>query len=482
MKTLYKYLSIFFIVFSLFLVSGLSSVATTLPQKEQEYIKKELPNASIRFDGLVSLSDGTLYLPVLPSNPNKNAKGKIVLTVPSGKRLSQLPDVVLFDTNFALLKVIKTKDGKSTVAQPKDIPLVVKTGLFPQDMLVPPGLYIPEELKIIMGDLKISTTASRVNDIFKEDSFIKKSAATTKFVPVQYMLGKTLLITSLDSKVVNVVPTDSTTPKFTLTLENLPKFILPVCNDDYILVAAAGKTYIDVADVKNEVLAKKLDLSYQPSEIILNRDKTRAYVSVCDDQSIFVIDLKSMSLLEKIKIKGYPKNISISQDDKMIVYQDKNTGDIYTLSLDESYLNKYVYNASNVSKLVIKDKNIYILSRTLSELHVVDTEIKDLIYKQKVAQKPVDMILRDNILYILGSSNELDTFNLDDFSYNNKIKFGNTGFAKNIVPVENTNLFLITNVSDKKYFVYDYKNNQILQSVSLPVMINDLQIINKKLN
>lgn len=183
MKTLYKYLSIFFIVFSLFLVSGLSSVATTLPQKEQEYIKKELPNASIRFDGLVSLSDGTLYLPVLPSNPNKNAKGKIVLTVPSGKRLSQLPDVVLFDTNFALLKVIKTKDGKSTVAQPKDIPLVVKTGLFPQDMLVPPGLYIPEELKIIMGDLKISTTASRVNDIFKEDSFIKKICCNYKICP-----------------------------------------------------------------------------------------------------------------------------------------------------------------------------------------------------------------------------------------------------------------------------------------------------------
>ena len=482
MKNLYKHLCVIALVLSLFFISASVSLATTLPENIQNVIKDELPQASIRFDGLVSLPDGTIYLPVLPSNPDKKAKGKIVYTVPANKKLSQYPNVVLFDTNFALLKVIKTKDGKSTIAQPKDIPLVVKTGLFPQDMLVPPGLYIPDELKIMMGDLKISTTSSRVNDIFKEGVLQKNTSVTTKFQPVQYMSGKTLLISSLDSKIVNVVPTDSTTPKFTLTLENLPKFILPVCNDDYILVAAAGKTYIDVADVKNEVIAKKLDLSYQPSEIILNSDKTRAYVSVCDDQSIFVIDLKSMSLLEKIKIKGYPKNISISQDDKIIVYQDKNTGDIYTLSLDESYLNKYVYNASNVSKLIIKDKNIYILSRTLSELHVVDTEIKDLIYKQKVAQKPVDMILRGNILYILGSSNELDTFNLDDFSYNNKIKFGNTGFAKNIVPVENTNLFLITNVSDKKYFVYDYKNNQILQSVSLPVMINDLQIINKKLN
>ena len=469
-------------IFSLLLLfCFLSSVsyATTLPSNVVETIKKELPNASIRFDGLITLPNGTIYLPVLPSNPKRNAQGKVVSTVPSSKKLSQLPDVVLFDSNFAMLKVIKTSNNKLTVST--DVPFVVKTGIFPQDMLVPPGLVIPDDMQVMMGDLKIATSSSRVNDIFKSSVSVKKGVVNKKIVPIPYLAGKTLLITTLDSKILSVVPTDSTVPKFTLTLENLPKFVQPVCNDDYILVAAAGKTYIDVADVKQEVLAKKIDLSFQPTEIILNSDKSKAFVAVGNDQSIFIIDLKTMNLLEKIKIKGYPKNIALSDDDKTLAYQDKNTGDIYTLSLDNMYLNKYVFNASNVSKLIIKDKNIYILSRTLNELQVVDTEIKDLIYKQPVAEKPVDMLLINGKIYILSASNELDIFNLDDFSFSRAIKLSNKGFSKKLINIPNTNILLITNVTDKKYFVYDIVKNTVLQTVDTPVFVNDMQIINKSL-
>ena len=142
------------------------------------------------------------------------------------------------------------------------------------------------------------------------------------------------------------------------------------------------------SDVAQEVLAKKIDLSFQPTEIILNKDKDQAFVAVGDDQSVFLIDLKTMALQEKIKIKGYPKNIALSDDNKYLVYMDKNTGDIYTLALDGTYLNKYVYNASNVSKIAMKGNCIYLLSRTENELQVIDTEIKDIIYKQPLAQKP----------------------------------------------------------------------------------------------
>ena len=311
----------------------MSSYATKLPAYILQTIKTDLPKADIRFDGLVTLPDGTVYLPVLPSNPKRNPSGKVVSTYPANKKLSQLPDVVLFDSNFALLKVIKTKDGKLTVTDTKNIPFIVKTGLFPQDMLVPPGLIIPEDMQIMMGDLKIALQNSSVNEIFKGSAEIKQAKEDTKIIPVPYMAGKTLLVTTLDSKLINVIPTDSTVPKFTLKLDNLPKFVQPVCDDKYILVAAAGKTYIDVADVAQEVLAKKIDLSFQPTEIILNKDKDKAFVAVGDDQSVFLIDLKTMALQEKIKIKGYPKNIALSDDNKYLVYMDKNTGDIYTLSL-----------------------------------------------------------------------------------------------------------------------------------------------------
>lgn len=479
MKINLKNIAVFLLVYCL---TAMSSYATKLPPYILQTLKTDLPKASVRFDGLVTLPDGTVYLPVLPSNPKKNPIGQVVKTYPVNKKLSELPEVVVFDSDFALLKVIKNSKGQITVTDTKNIPLTVKTGLFPQDMLVPPGLVIPDDLKIMMGDLNINVKNSRINDILKDAVQITKPAVNTKIVPIPYLKDKTFLITTLDSKVVNVVPSDSTSPKYSLTLENLPKFIQPVNEDKYLLVSAAGKTYIEVADIDQEVIAKKIDLSFQPTEILLNSDKTKAYVAVSDDQSIFVIDIKTMALLEKIKVKGYPKNIFLSANDKMIAYSDRNTGDIYTLALDETYLNKYVYNASNISKLSLRGNYLYLLSRTDNELQVVDTDLRDLIYKQPLANKPVDMLLLDNKLYILCASNELDVFNLEDYSMISQVKLPGNGFSKKLVKLPNANIILITNVSDKKYYVFDMNKNAIIQTVNTNMYINDLQFMNRKVD
>lgn len=463
-------------------LSAMSSYATKLPPYVLSTIKTELPNASIRFDGLVTLPDGTIYLPVLPSNPPKKYVGKIISTYPSNKKLSQLPEVVLFDSNFAFLKVIKTTNGKITVTDTKNIPFVVKTGLFPQDMLVPPGLVVPEDMKIMMGDLVVNVKNSRVDDIFREHSLINKSAAKIeqKIKPVSCLLNKTFLVTALDSKIVNVIPSDTTVPKYTFRMENLPKFVEPFGNDRYLLVAAAGKTYVEVADIEQEVIAKKIDLSYQPSEVVFNKDKTRAYIAVLDDQSIFVLDTKNMTLLEKIKVKGYPKNISLNDDCSAMVYSDRNTGDIYTLALDETYLNKYVYNASNIAKLALRGDNVYILSRTENELQVVDNELQDIIYNQPLAKKPVDMLVLNGKIYVLCASNELDIFNLSDYSINAKVTIPGGGFSKKLIKVQDADYLLITNLLQKKYFVFDMKTNSIINSVSLPVVMSDFQLLNRR--
>ena len=288
----------FLLILSVWFLTSLASYATKLPPYILETLKKELPSAKVRFDGLVSLPNGVTYIPVLPSDVKKNPVGKVVSTYPEDKKLSQYPEVVLFDSNFALLKVIKNKEGKPTVTNSKNIPFIVKTGIFPQDMLVPPGLVIPEDMQVMMGDLKIETITSPVNATFKVG--VRKASAATTIAPVPFMTSKTLLATTLDSKLIYFIPSNSTVPLFSLEVSNLPKFIEPVNDDNYILVAVAGKTYIDVADVEQEVFAKKIDLGFQPTEIILNSDKTKAYVVVDGDQSIFVIDLKTMSLLEKI--------------------------------------------------------------------------------------------------------------------------------------------------------------------------------------
>lgn len=467
----------------LFLAYGISisgAFATKLPDNVFDYIKKEEPKAGVRFDGLITLPDGTIYLPVLPSQPNKEGIGAVAQTYPANKKFSQKPDMLLFDTNYGLLKVLKTKQGKPTFTDSNNIPLVIKTGLLPQDLLVPPGLIVQDDLKILLGDLKIPTMGSYVNNFFSPEQRTVPVKAEAKIVPAAALKNKTLLMTSLESTLVNVVPSDSSTPKFTLKLENLPRFVEPVDNDKYLLVATSGKTYIDVADMNLEVLAKKIDLSYQPSEIVLNNNL--AYVSVSDSESLFVIDLKTMALIEKIKIKGYPKNLAIDETGTYLGYVDKSTGDIYTLDIsNKGYENKLIVNCSNVSKVLLKDNIIYVLSRTKNSLQVIDRNLSSVIYEHEVGAKPIDMIAYKNNLYVLSATNVVSVFNLIDYKMEKIEKLSTNGFSKQIVKIPNSELAIITNAVDKKYFVFDLNKNTVIQTVPTVSPVNNLKLINKPL-
>ena len=44
-----------------------ASFATKLPEPIEKYIKKEIPNTRVRFDGLITTPNGTNYIPVFPA-------------------------------------------------------------------------------------------------------------------------------------------------------------------------------------------------------------------------------------------------------------------------------------------------------------------------------------------------------------------------------------------------------------------------------
>ncbi len=474
--TLKKFMTLLLIYFS---VSS-CAFATKLPDSVVKYVNQQVPKAAIRFDGLISFPDGTLYIPVLPADTIKDAKGVVKSTIPAHKQLSQKPDLILFDTNFALLKVIKNEKGKPTVMNPDNIPFVVKTGVLPQDMLVPPGMILPDDLKIILGDLKIPLASSAVNNFINEKPKNAPVKAPQKLVQLPELKNKSLLATTLNSNLINVIPANSTGTKYTINSDSFPKFIQPVVNGRYLLIGGCGKTFIDVADLKLSVLAKKIDLAYLPSEVITALDNTKAYVAVSNDQLIFLIDLKSMTVLEKIKIKGYPKNIALDENGQYLAYMDKTTGDIYTLSLNgEKYDNKFVVKSENVSKLLPIGNIIYAVSRTKNELQVIDNKIQDYIYIQPIEKKPVDMLLFNNNIYVLTANNEVHVFDIKNYNIIKTVKLPTKGFSNNIALVPETNLAIITNAADKKYFVLNLKTFEIVQTVPTDILINNVKILTK---
>lgn len=455
-----------------------ASFATKLPEPIEQYIKKEIPNTRVRFDGLVTTPNGTNYIPVFPAATNRTQTAVVKETYPSGKKFSQYPDVILFENNFALLKLIKNKQGRLTVTNSKNIPPVIKAGVLPQDLLVPPGMILPDDMKIVLGNLKIPLISSPVNNFFQQDSSAKAKPVYKNITPLPQLKNKTLLVTTLDSQNVNVIPTDSAEPKFVLKVDGLPRFVEPVSNDNYIMVATSGKTYIDIADLNQSVLAKKIDISAVPSEIVLTADKSIAYVSASNEEAIFVIDVKSMSLLEKIKIVGLPKHMYFDEKSGMIGYIDRTSGNVYILTTTMPYINKKIAKVGNVSKLLVSDNKVYLLSRTENKLSVYDIELQEMIFDVDTIVKPIDMMQFGKKLYILSGTNKLQIFNMDDYVLESTVTIADKGFTKDMVKVPNSNLVLITNIAGNNYYVFDVSKNQVVQTVPISLNINDLKIMN----
>lgn len=526
------------LILALFLISANGSFATQLPAPIKNFILSENPQATIRFDSLIILKDGTMYLPVVPSYIEKVDKLEVTYTYPNKSTFKQLPEVIVFNTNFALLKLITTKNGVLTVCQNPNIPMVVKTGSLPQDILVPRGLVLPDTLKGILGNVQVPLlNASNIvkTDTQKKQNLIVQSVKNNTLsekVAINYRLkNKNFYVSNYNSQFLKVFSSDSPDPMYSLKLSGVLKDMQAVCGGKYLIILTNTQKQIDVIDIRNEYIAKQIDLSVLPSEIVVDQKNEKAYVASFTDKSIFIIDLKEMKVKEKINVIGAPQKIAISNDGTLLSYMDRATSNVYILKLDGSYENKLIENNPNLSKMIINDGKLYTINRTEQIFKatafdldkVFDEEkddeeqnasksditlsaifdgiasgFKDETRKEKalnvgpnyystnentfdIGIKPTDMVLYKNKIYILCSqSNDIEVFDTVSQKVIKVINLPIAGFSRKITPVDNSNIAIVTNVLEKKYIVMDLDKNEIVQTVNINMPVNAITIVDKK--
>ena len=104
------------------------------------------------------------------------------------------------------------------------------------------------------------------------------------------------------------------------------------------------------------------------------------------------------------------------------------------------------------------------------------TSIKDV----EVGNKPIDMHKRNDLIYILcAGENLLFTYDLKS----NELAGENLpvgGFPKKFTPIENSNLAIITNMSEMKYVVYDMDKRQVVQTQPINDYINMITVLERK--
>lgn len=471
----------FLLVLGLILLTCTSVFAAKIPEEVKSYIENSIPGTDIRFDGVIITPDNTVYLPLFPSLFSDIKSLKIKSTYPENMELSQKPDIVIFNNDFVLLKVLSDGEGRKTVLYLQNPPLQVRTGLLPQDMLVPSGLILPENIKGITGNLKIDTKSE---DVIKQTSkesfeeFLAEEDVVQNQTLIPQLKGKILFVTTNYSKNIQVLEPAKNMPLYSLAQKSIPIDIEAVDNGKFLLVTSYERPFLDIISVPDSRFIKQIDLGSFPDKILVDYTANKAYITSPTASTIFVVDLKTMSLIQKIKINGYCENLLLSGD--KIFYTDKLKGDIWSIEIDKGYTLKNIGKFPNVSALAFADNNLYIASRTKSRVAVVDYSTLGLISEFTTVNKPVKMTIYKNILHILGAQNNVvQRINIANGKPLEPIELNTDGFTTGYNPILGTDLAVYVDVKKNLYSIVNLSTGKLLKTYSTTVPIKEVVVTDK---
>ena len=464
------------IALALVLMMSGNAYAAKLPNDVKALVNQSFPETNFRFDGVIILPDNTIYLPVIPARILNPETVEIAQTIPAGKKLSDKPDVIIFNNDYALLKVTDLSDGRKGILKMQTPPQQLKSGLLPQDMLVPRGLVIPENLKGIIGNLEIATIHDPTLKVVPSNG---KNTVVNSLSLIPQLANKTIYATTNFTKNIQVVNPSKQTPEYALAQETIPISIKGY-DGKFLLITSYNKKSVDIVSLADEQIIKQIDLNTQPDEIIIDNKNKIAYITTPSDASIYVLSLETMTLKKQLKLNGMCEKLTLSEDGTKIFYVDKKTNEIWAVELDNQYLLKEIGRFPNTSRIAYANGKIYLTSRTKNRLAIIDYATVGLVGETDITEKPVDMLVYKDMLYILGAvNNEICVIDTKTDKLTDIIKLGTEGFSTKIFRIDDTDLAIVTDTQAKKYTMVDLSAKKVIKSNSVEIPINSIVVVDK---
>ncbi|MBP7211363.1 YncE family protein, partial [bacterium] len=419
--------------------------------------------------------------PALVKTPDKII---VKTTYPAGKSLSDKPNVVIFNNDFALMKVLVDQKGRKTIQNFPNPPIELRTGLLPQDMLVPQGLVIPDNMKGIIGNLQISTSQDsglKVSpDVVLTQRVSISKTSKNAYVKVPQVQNKILYVATCYSKDIQVINGESRYPSYALAQKGVPIDMKSYRNDKFLLVTVFSKNYLYVISLADDRMIKQIEMDSQPEEIVIDKYADKAYISSPLASCLYVVDLKTMALKQKIKLKGMCEKIALSPDGKKLFYSDKETNEIWAIELDNNYVIKDIGKLQNTSKIAFYNGKVYIASRTKNHLAVIDYATMKLEREIETPVKPIDMYSYNGNVFILGAEgNIIEVLDTRTNEIVDNIELDTNGFSTRICPVPFSNLAIITDTKAGKYSILNLDKKQILRTNTIGIPVSSMIVANR---
>ncbi len=474
------------IVLAFYLMLNNIASATKLPQDVWKYIKQSLPNAQQRFDSVITLSDDVMYIPLYPPSDTTVESIQIDYTYPDKKPLSALPEVVLFNNGYSLLKVFKDEKGNYTLTKKDDLPIKVRLGLMPQDMLTPVGLKMPESLKLTLGDLLIPSKEENSLALNNEEKEKIKSpyapqVKRNEFIPVVDFKDKKTFINPQNSKFLSVYDSTSKEPLYELKLSSMPSKIVTSEKSKVALVLYWSTKNLEIIDLKDERTIATIPIDAQATDVALNKKENLAYVTSQNAKAIYVVNLNSMQLDKVVKLDQKPSKITYCDLDESISFYDEYTQQIYNVTKSGAeFIVQPLGKVANVSKILSDIANVYVLSRTDSQLYVFDKAQAKQISVVDLDKKPTDALIYEHKIFILCSKEGyMDVYDTVEGKIVSREQLSKDGFYSKLTLIPNDNNIMITGINAKSYLIYNPTTMKLVKTQESYIDVANIIILDK---
>jgi hypothetical protein len=484
------------------------SFALDLPPGVLSYLRAKDPGVKVRFDGLVLFGNGETYVPVLPQegleNPEKTApSGEKLQSDPAGQpgslapdktsvetgvktdpEKALFPDFIQFKNNLYLVRLIQTSSGRLTFPKREVYPITLKQGLLPQDFVLPSNLFIPVELKVLLGALPY-------NPVYEVDPgkvlFPAAIALGSEAQPrINNLPTRTVIQTgySFDLNKQQLVGFDvqSGAIKHTLDLDCSPGSLQLSSNGKYLFVPCLSSDELVVVETESHLVKTRVPTGKRPDQTLLvsglSQTESVEQLLIGNRYSplITLVDGESLTSSRQITV---PSSVGImalvpptqASSLPQVLAADPFSDDLFLINLQTGLVEKTMHGSENTSALSVLvtptgKLEIWVMSRTQHTVKVLDFQTGEALASIVVGEKPVSMNYYGGKMFVLCAGDaSIDIIEATGKHLEKPISLEPETFPASMSVVDNRAYIMLA--ASEQMVVVDLHTEKLLDSVPI---------------
>lgn len=453
--------------------------AMDLPPAVLKYLRTKDSSVEIRFDGLVTFGGGQQYLPVLPQDVLEWSKAeKIVRTIPEK---AEYPDFIQFDNNLFLVRLVPTTTGKITLPRMDAYPIELKEGLLPQDLVMPGNLFIPAELKVLLGGLPYSPQVSSDTD---------PVTGEPKTTAVKRAVQKTIFLSNLTTNTLFAVDPDAGSIEGRIPFNCVPSSMVPSSDDTLLYATCLTTDEVVVVDTQANLIKTRASVGSKPSHMQLLEESGVLVVANQFSPYLSLVQLSDFTTLpETVALPSIGSKVMAYNPPTKLLYVADTTlgtgGKVFEIDLDQRTVRRTFDTLAGISAMVIPEgsNQLWLTSRTENKLEMVSLADGKSIRKIDIGKKPVAMVqAMGKVLIASGNDSRIDVVQLDTETWTQHvvgepILLPEGSFPSGMTQTMDGKLVYVSAAGAESLYVVDVVNERMYKSVPLEYPANSVALI-----